>query len=158
MKALKVIDYIVTFILLCLLMYKFFTIFHKFIAKDSFQTVNELSFDQLLPPLITLCPAPAYKTNGPYLTPNEFLKNKYTWEDIFHEKTLIKLQNDSLFKIKETFAAYYGICFTVQKLTKEKISDYSVPILLNNTIGTCTQRGPVSMGAWGAHRTLHFGP
>ena len=32
---------------------------------------------------------------------------------------LEKLRNQSLFKVKETYAAYYGICYTIQKLKAE---------------------------------------
>ena len=63
------------------------------------------------------------------------MKNKYNWEDIFHPKTLETLRNESLFKIKETYSSYYGLCFTLQKLTPEKVADYSFQIVVNDTTG-----------------------
>ena len=86
-------------------------------------------------PSITLCPGPAFKRAGPFLGEQEFTDNKYTWEEIFHPKTLATMKNESLFRIKETYASYYGVCFTMQKLTPEKVSDYSFQIVVNNSIG-----------------------
>jgi hypothetical protein len=134
MKLLQVIDVVITSILFSLFLYEFIVIVKKF-QKDSFSVVNVHNFEEILPPLITFCPAPAYKVPGPFLSENDFLKNKFTLEELFHPMVLEKLRNQSLFKVKETYAAYYGICYTIQKLTAEKISDYSLQYPLNNTIG-----------------------
>ena len=135
MKLLKVVEYFVSFILLGLLIYEITVIILKIISKESFQAINEYKFEEILPATITICPAPAYKSNAPFLSPFEYLENKFTWEETFHQKTLENLKNDSLFKIKRTYAAYYGLCFTIQKLTAEKISDFSFQFVINNTIG-----------------------
>ena len=129
------IKIVVTFVFFCLSIYELVNIVIKALGQDSFQAINELKFNQLLAPSITLCPGPAFKAAGPFLGEKMFLDNKYTWDEIFHPKTLAVMRNESLFKIKETYASYYGVCFTMQKLTPEKISDYSFQIVVNNTIG-----------------------
>ena len=63
------------------------------------------------------------------------MDNKFTWEEIFHPVTLGKIRNREFYYTKETYAAYYGICFTVQKRTPERIADYSFQFALNSSIG-----------------------
>jgi hypothetical protein len=134
MKSLQVINVVITSILFSLFLYELIVIIKKF-QKDSFAVVNVHNFEEILPPTITFCPAPAYKVPGPFLSKNDFSKNKFTLEELFHPIVLEKLRNESLFEVKETYAAYYGICYTIKKLTAEKISDYSLQYPLNNTIG-----------------------
>ena len=134
MKLLQVLDFIITSLLFSLFFYELIGIAKKF-QKDSFQFINELNFEEIMPPTITFCPAPAYKTPGPFLSEQEFIKNKFTLEELFHPLVLEKFRNESLFTVKETYAAYYGICYTIKKLTAEQLSDYSFQFVLNNTIG-----------------------
>ena len=135
LNFMNVVKGVVTLAFFGLVCYQMVTIAIKALRQDSFQAINELKFKELVPPSITLCPAPAWKSAGPFLSEEMFLENKYTWEEIFHPQTLSTLKNQSLFVIKETYAYYYGGCFTIQKLTPEKVSDYSFQIVLNNTIG-----------------------
>ena len=134
MKLLEVVNFFITAILFSLFTYEFIIVIRKF-HRDSFQFINENKFEELMPPTITFCPAPAYKKPGPFLSEKEFIENKFTLEELFHPLVLEKLKNESLFEVKETYAAYYGLCYTIQKLTAEKISDYSFQFVLNNTIG-----------------------
>ena len=69
------------------------------------------------------------------MSEKEFLENKFSLEDMFHPLVLEKFRNDTLFKVKETFASYYGICYTIKKLTKERVADYSFQFVLNNSMG-----------------------
>ena len=66
----------------------------KVLGNETFLAINQLAFEELLPPIITLCPEPAWKSQCPFLTENELLENSFSnWEEIFHPQTLTKLQN-----------------------------------------------------------------
>ena len=135
LKFMTIVKVVVTLVFFSLSIYELIIISIKAMGQDSFQAINELKFEKLLAPTITFCPGPAWKSAGPFLSEEMFLENKYTWEEIFHPKTLATLRNQSLYNIKDTYSSYYGGCFTIQKLTPEKVSDYSFQIVLNNTIG-----------------------
>ena len=135
MDTLKVLRITITFTLFVVFIYELTMIAIKAIARESFQAINELKFERLPAPLITLCPGTAWKSAGPFLSKEEFPKNTYKWEDLFHPKTLEVLRNETLFKVKETYASYYGLCYTVRKLNPEKVSDYSFQIVVNDTLG-----------------------
>ena len=77
----------------------------------------------------------AWKASGPFLNEEHFKKSTYSEEEIFHPKTLEALRNESLFIFKQQYASYYGLCFVMQKLTPEKISDYSFQVVVNGSIG-----------------------
>ena len=83
----------------------------KLASGDSFQAINQWSYEELMPPVITLCPSPAWKRPGPFLSDEEFLNSTYAWAEIFHPQTLTQLQNKTLFEIKHTYASYYGRVF-----------------------------------------------
>ena len=134
-KTLQVIGYLVGLVLLGFCIKEFVTIVKKTLGKDSFKAIKEIGFETLQAPTITLCPGPGWKSPGPFLTQEDFEKNTFAWEEVFHPKTLQILRNDSLFQLEETFAYYYGICFTMKKLTPEKVSDYSFQFVLNKSIG-----------------------
>ncbi len=139
-ELVKVIDVVLTLILLTLCMYEFANIFQKVIKQDSFQAVSEKNHDEgLLPPVITICPGTAWKYPGPFINDKALKDATYSWEEIFHPQTLSKLRNKSFFNLSETFSSYYGLCFTLQNLVKEKIADYSFQIVLNNAIGIIFQ-------------------
>ena len=119
---------------ICLCLLELITIARKSIGKESFRTVSELHFDRLLPPSITLCPGPAWKKSGPFLSQKAFEESTYSWDEIFHPITLAALRNESLFKIQTQYASYYGLCFVIQKLNPEKVSDYSFQIVVTDTM------------------------
>ena len=77
-------------VLFCLVLciWEFTIIVKKAIAQESFQAINELQFDELLPPTITLCPGEAWKSSGPFLNDDHFKRSTFTAEEIFHPKTL----------------------------------------------------------------------
>ena len=52
----KVLKHLVTLICLSLCIHEFITIVNKSIRGDSFQSINELHFEELLAPVLTLCP------------------------------------------------------------------------------------------------------
>ena len=130
----KIFKYTVLFVCIFLCILELAAILEKSIAKESFQKVNEFHFEKLLPPSITLCPGTAWKKSGPFLSQEDFQKSTYSWEEIFHPLTLKAFRNESLFKIKTQYASYYGLCFVIEKLKKEKVSDYSFQIVVNETL------------------------
>ena len=134
MKWFNILRYLVLFICLTLCIKEIIIVAFKAIAKESFQVINELKFEELLPPTITFCPGEAWKFSGPFLDEEHFKNSTFTAEEIFHPKTLNALRNESLFIFKEQYASYYGLCFVLQKLTPEKLSDYSFQIVVNNTM------------------------
>ena len=98
MKLLEVVNFFITATLFSLFTYEFIIVIRKF-RKDSFQFINENKFEELMPPTITFCPAPAYKKPGPFLSEKEFIENKFTLEELFHPLVLEKLRDESLFKV-----------------------------------------------------------
>ena len=63
MKSIQVLNFIITLVLFSLFLYEFILIIKKF-QRDSFQFINEHNFEEILPPVITFCPGPAYKKPG----------------------------------------------------------------------------------------------
>ena len=96
--------------------------------------INELHYETLLAPVISLWPGTAWKKIGPFRNDHDFNESTYTWGEIFHPDTLKVLRNESLYTIKVQYASYYGLCFVLQKLTPEKVSDYSFQIVVNDTL------------------------
>ena len=133
MNWLIVFKYVVTGICLVLCIYEFVIIALK-TTKDSFQAINEKVFDQLLAPVITLCPGPAWKEAGPFLNEEHFKNSTYSEEEIFHPETLEILRNKSLFNYQQQYASYYGLCFVIQMLSPVKVSDYSFQIVVNSSL------------------------
>ena len=131
---LKALRYFITFLLCFLCINELILVVTKVLHKDSFQKIDENVYDSLLSPSITLCPGPAWRLPGPFMNPEDFANSTYSWEEIFHPKTLAVLRNESQFTITETYASYYGLCFTMQKLAPEKVSDYSFQIVVNGTM------------------------
>ena len=103
-------------------------------GSETFLAINQLAFQELLPPIITLCPAPAWKSQYPFLTEKELLENSFSWEEIFHPQTLTKLQNKSLFATTQIYSSFNGLCFEIEKLSPEKVSDYSFQMVINNSM------------------------
>ena len=44
------------------------------------------------------------------------------------------LRNHSLFTFKSQYSSYYGLCYTLQKLAPEQVSDYSFQIVVNKSM------------------------
>ena len=130
----KVFKLILLLLLLVLCSLELIQVFKKFIRQDSYQMINELHYETLLAPVITFCPATAWKKIGPFRNNQEFEESTYTWDEIFHPDTLAVLRNESLYNIKVQYASYYGLCFVLQKLKPEKVSDYSFQIVVNDTL------------------------
>ena len=147
--------------------YEFAHIFQVVLKKGTYIAINQLSFDTLLSPSITLCPGkqfciqnfslervngsdlmrqiwkvilnklfsgPAWKKLGPFINEEDFRKSVYTAEEIFHPETLAILRNKSMFDFQEQYSSYYGLCFTMQNLKPQKISDYSFQFVVNRSI------------------------
>ena len=84
---------------------------------------------------MTFCPATAWKFSPPFLTEKDFQNSIYSWEEVFHPKTLEILRNGTIFSIKMTYAAYYGMCFTIEKLYDEPVMDWSKKLFMNKSLG-----------------------
>ena len=67
MDTLKVINILVTLILFSAFFYELVFILKKAIARESFQAINELKFEELVAPSITLCPGTAWKSPAPFI-------------------------------------------------------------------------------------------
>ena len=74
------------------------------------------------------------ETPYPFLTEKELLENSFSWEETFHPQTLTKLQNKSLFATRQIYSSFNGLCFEIEKLSPEKVSDYSFQLVLNNSM------------------------
>ena len=68
------------------------------------------------------------------LTLKHFEKSTYSAEEIYHPDILKMLKNESAFTFKKQYSLYYGLCYTLQKLAPEKVSDYSFQIVVNGSL------------------------
>lgn len=139
MDRIEVVNIFFTILFLGLFLFEIKTILKLALDKVSFEAIEYLNFEELQPPTITICPVPAYKGDGPFLNNITLKENSYAWEEIFHPQTLERLNNSTFSKIKQSFTGYYGRCFTIQKLSAEKVADYSFQIVLNNSLGNPNQ-------------------
>ena len=97
---------LVLFLCVILCLYEFSHIIIKTIQGDSFQSINELHFEELYAPVLTLCPAVAWKKPAPFINSfTEFQNATFSWEEIFHPETLKILRNKSRFHILETYSS-----------------------------------------------------
>ena len=90
----------------------------------SFQAINEYQFDELLAPAITICPGPGWKSSNISINEEEFAKNKFSWEEIFHPDILEKYNDVKNFRIKET----YEIASNLPSLGCPSLLPVGVPI------------------------------
>ena len=64
MKCLSFVSYLALLVCSLLFAYEMIFIITRAIKKESFQAANDRKADQLLPPIITLCPGDAWKSTG----------------------------------------------------------------------------------------------
>ena len=62
---------------------------------------------------MTFCPVPAFKKRGTFYSESDFNENTFTIDEMFDEKTVKTLKNESLFELNEVRSTVYGRCFTV---------------------------------------------
>ena len=109
-------------------------VIQKNISGESYQAVQSQFNEKLMPPVLTICPGPGFKSSGPFMNKEHLLNVSYSAEELFHPNTLTKLRNTSLYNFKEQYSSYYGLCYVMQKLTAEGISEFSFEIVVNDGI------------------------
>jgi hypothetical protein len=109
-------------------------IFDKFINEASYIVVNEVYYDKLSLPTITVCPGPSWKFPGISLTHKELKSQSYSMDEIFLNKTLEDLANDTIYKVTETFSVFSGLCYTIKKLINVPLADYYFTLAINNSM------------------------
>ena len=77
MKCLSFVSYLALLVCSLLFAYELIFIMIKAIKKESFQAANDRKADQLLPPIITLCPGDAWKSSG---NNNDYLCPEHLFE------------------------------------------------------------------------------
>ena len=65
-------------------------------------------------PSMTFCPWPVYRTKGFHFQKEDFNKNTFDLEDMFHPVMLSVLKDEALVQIKTIWSIFYGKCFTVK--------------------------------------------
>ena len=133
-NGLTFVKYMAHLVCFSLFAYEITFVMIKAIKRESFQAEQESKAQLLKPPIITLCPGDGWKSTGPFKNDDQFENSFFKAEEIFHPKTLEYLNNDQIIKFQEQYSSYYGVCFVIEKLTLEKISDYGFQIVLNNTM------------------------
>ena len=63
-SCLSVVSYLALLVCSLLFAYEMIFIIIRAIKKESFQAANDRKANQLLPPIITLCPGDAWKSTG----------------------------------------------------------------------------------------------
>ena len=109
-------------------------VIQKNLSGESYQAVQSQFNEKLLPPVLTICPGPGYKVLGPFMNKEQLLSSSYSAEELFHPKTLTRLRNTSLYNFKQQYSSYRGLCYVIQKLTAEGISEFSFEIVINDQI------------------------
>ena len=79
-------------------------------------------------PSLTFCPWPVYKRQGFHFKIEDFHKNTFDLEDMFHPQTLRFCKNKTKYEIKTVMSIYYGKCFTL----KNKVNKLLNQIILKN--------------------------
>jgi len=64
-------------------------------------------------PYFTFCPWPVYRNKGFHFSKEDFKKNTFEKEDLFHPYFLANIRNGSKTTIKEVWSIHYGRCFTL---------------------------------------------
>ena len=128
-----------------------YDVIQKNISGESFTALLLQYHEKLMPPVLTICPGPGFKNSGtyyfdrltkeflnlpiklgPFLNREHLQNSSYSAEELFHPRTLKKLQNKSLYNFKEQYSSYYGLCFVIEKLAAEGVSDYSFEVVVND--------------------------
>ena len=68
---------------------------------------------------------------GFHYTKEAYLKNTYKLEDIFHNRTITTLKNQTEYKVDQLYTRNFGMCYTIQKLAPVAIFEFSVNFGLN---------------------------
>ena len=67
-------------------------------------------------PCLTICPAPGFKVKGFFHGETAMLENSFSWEDVFAEKTIHKLRNNTVYSTTRPCSQFLGCCFTLCNL------------------------------------------
>ena len=67
-------------------------------------------------PCLTICPAPGFKVKGFFHGETAMLENSFSWEDVFAEKTIHKLKNNTVYSTTRPCSQFLGCCFTLCNL------------------------------------------
>ena len=125
-QVLTIFSYIVCLAFFVLLLAD---ILDKYFSKAKITQVNQLSFEKLELPLMVLCPTKAFK--GPISSAyndEEYSKNIYTLQDLFHENTTNMLKSGYVTYTMPS--VFYGACQAIQKLAKVEKQDYRDDFIL----------------------------
>ena len=133
MEAINIVKNIILLTLIGLCFYELQHVIFLALQKNSYLALSSLKFTTQKSPALTICPGLAWKIPPPFFSLKEFKNGYFTWEEIFHPKTLKDLRNKNKFNIKMTYSSYNGICFTLENLEPEKDSAWN--IALNNSMG-----------------------
>jgi len=88
-----------------------------------------LNKEQTYPPCITICPIDAFRKRGFFYRKDEFQKQTFKKEEIFHTRDYSEASeaivfNESIFSIEEIQSVFLGRCFVVCQ--KVLLSEYSM--------------------------------
>jgi hypothetical protein len=76
-----------------------------------------------LPPCFTARPYISYRKKGFHFTEEEFERNTFNLDDIFHEETVQEFRNNSIYDVKEVKSFVFGKCFSICYLKPLKLRE-----------------------------------
>lgn len=132
-KLEKVAKFVVLAICMAFFINELVKVGKKTIQRETFVAANDLALDKLLLPSITICPAPAWKKMGPFLTPHEMEESAFYAEEMFHPESLKAMKDETIFQFSPTNTIYYGRCHTIKNIDAGLAPD-PFKIMLNNSI------------------------
>ena len=98
-------------------------VIQKNITCESYQAVKSHFNEKLMPPVLTICPWPDFKSSGPSKN------DSYSAGELFHPITLTKLRHTNLYNFNKQNSLYYGL---IQKLTAKVISEFLFEIIVKD--------------------------
>ncbi len=91
-------------------------IYLKYEAKTTIVVAEDISYEKLHLPVITVCPGPGWKTPGKPINYIQMAEKKFKLEEMFINKTVQELKNTSAYHIREIATVAFGYCYTIRKL------------------------------------------
>ena len=114
------ITFKIIFSVLCTILFLIFMkdVWNKYsseITRTGIRVRNSREGKKLLP-CLTICPVQGFKVKGFFHGETAMLENSFSWEDVFAEKTIHKVRNNTLYSTTRPCSQFLGCCFTLCNL------------------------------------------
>ena len=122
-KFLRTITYISCYVVFAVSLITILIKFNQGVTSTSTEVVIH---DELKFPIITFCPAIAFKSKGYFYREEDFKAQVFSKEEIFAPESLLDFANKSQYIYKETRSELLGLCHTLEFLPKLDVQDWTL--------------------------------